>query len=110
MRLHLPVLRFYLKNIDKLNLDSIATSKSVKFTRQAFSKYSQLVQKKFYRRLPAKLISKFIENMTKKVHKGLVDQTLKKLKGSLDKQHLLDGSVANQEVNQGENDEEFDLT
>ena len=111
IRLHLPVLWFYLKNIDKLNLDSIAASKSVKFVRQILAKYSSLVHKKLYRRLSAKLISSSIRNLTIAVFKGSLDRTkeaytdfwirLNKLKSSPNKQEPLEDNST---------DEEFDLT
>ena len=73
--LHLPALRLYLKNIDKLNLDSVAASKSVRFTRQVLSKYSQLVQKKLYRRLSAQLIAKPIKDLTSAIFRSSLGRT-----------------------------------
>lgn len=43
--IHLPVLQFYLKNIDQINLDSVAHSYSIRFCKHLRSKYFQLFQR-----------------------------------------------------------------
>ena len=118
IRFQLPVLRFYLASIDKLNLDSVGTSKSVKFTRQILTeKYPHLVHKKLYGRLYPKFFRKSIKNLARAVFKGSVDRTkgmyhetwsrLNKLKSSPNKQEHLEVDAAVEGLTDAE---EFDLT